>query len=198
MDTLKRVVHSASDAGQQIKVVGAGHSFSSIPLTDDEAKTPSVMVNLDKLNRVLQLPRSTGQDSTVLVEAGIRVHDLNDALLAAGWALENTGAIAEQSVAGATQTGTHGTGKGLGSMSSQITELALLLANSTVINVSATTRTDVFDAARVGLGALGIVVAVRLHVVPAFKLKRVAMPYSLSALLEDLPRLTLQYDRLQW
>ena len=103
-----------------------------------------------------------------------------------------------QSVAGATQTGTHGTGRDLGSMSSQLVGLTLLLANGTMVNASSTQHKDLFNAARVGLGALGIVVYARLSVVPAFKMKRVAMPYNLDDLLADLPGLYKRYERLQW
>lgn len=67
-----------------------------------------------------------------------------------------------------------------------------------MVNCSATENANLFDASRVGLGALGIVVYARLSVVPAFKMKRVAMPYDLDALLTALPSLYQQYDRLQW
>ena len=101
---LESFVAAAAASGQQLKVTGAGHSFSPITLTDPQWDGKALMVNLDKLDAVLQLP--TPSDLTVLVEAGIRVHDLNAALLAAapapGYALINTGAIAMQSVAGVT------------------------------------------------------------------------------------------------
>eukprot|EP00450_Noctiluca_scintillans_P006493 CAMPEP_0194494894 /NCGR_PEP_ID=MMETSP0253-20130528/12655_1 /TAXON_ID=2966 /ORGANISM="Noctiluca scintillans" /LENGTH=472 /DNA_ID=CAMNT_0039336071 /DNA_START=34 /DNA_END=1452 /DNA_ORIENTATION=- len=200
-DSLPQLVDLVVDAasqGLQVKVTGAGHSFSQITLTDPDFDGRAYMVNLDKLNSVIEFP--SPDDMTVLVEAGIRVHELNAALLAAapGYALVNTGAIAMQSVAGATQTGTHGTGRELGSMSSQLVGLTLLLANGTMVDLSATQHPEVFDAARVGLGALGIVVRARLSVVPAFKMKRVAMPYDLDQLLVDLPALNQQYERLQW
>jgi len=172
-------------------------SFSPITPTDPKWDGKALMLNLDKLAAVLELP--TADDMTVLVEAGIRVHNLNAALLAAapGYALINTGAIAMQSVAGATQTGTHGTGRDLGSMSSQLVGMTLLLANGTMVNISATQHTSLFNAARVGLGALGIVIHARLSVVPAFKMKRAAMPYDPDDLLADLPALHQQYERLQ-
>lgn len=178
----------------QVKVIGSGHSFSAITLTDkDEA---SIMLNLDKINRVIRYPSE--DHLFVTVEAGIRVHVLNDVLLEKGFALINTGAIAQQSVAGATQTGTHGTGTKLGSMSTQIVSMDIILSNGTIVTASATRNEDLFDAARVGLGSIGIVVRVTLTVVPKFKLHRVAMPYPLNKLLEDLPSLHERYDRLQW
>ena len=108
---LSSFVAAAAASGQQLKVIGAGHSFSPITLTDPKWDGKALMLNLDKLAAVLELP--TADDMTVLVEAGIRVQNLNAALLAAapGYALINTGAIAMQSAAGATQTGTYGTGQ---------------------------------------------------------------------------------------
>lgn len=58
--------------------------------------------------------------SWVTVGAGIRLYDLNERLESLGLSLENMGATAEQSLAGATATGTHGTGSHLGSMSTQV------------------------------------------------------------------------------
>lgn len=190
------IVVDAAAHNRQVKVVGAGHSFSQITLTDEAHAGGSIMLNLDKLDRILALP--TPADLSVVVEAGIRVYNLNDQLLAAGYALVNTGAIAMQSIAGVTQTGTHGTGRLIGSMASQLLSIDLLLANGTIVTASVDQHADVFGAARVGLGALGIVVRARLSVVPQFKLRRVAMPYPLDQLMLDLPSLYQRYERMQW
>jgi|EP00945_MAST-04E_sp_MAST-4E-sp1_P005862 L-gulono-1,4-lactone dehydrogenase len=189
---LVQIVRSAHANNHQVKVVGSGHSFSPITLTETPA---AVLLNLDFLNGVLRIDPEA---SVVVVQSGIRVHVLNDRLLEAGFALINTGAIAQQSIAGATQTGTHGTGKNIGSMSTAIVGMKILLANGTFVNASRDENQDIFDAGRVGLGALGIVTETTLRIVPKFKLKRTAMPYSLKNLLNDLPRLYEQYERLQW
>lgn len=190
---LQAIVQNAMLNGHtQIKVVGAGHSFSPIVLTDSDN---SILLNLDKLDKVLSIDPVRLE---VRVQAGIRVHVLNDALFDAGFALFNMGAIAQQSIAGATQTGTHGTGKNLGSMSTQIRGFKMLLANATFVDASETSNTDLFFAGRVGLGSLGILTEVLLAITPLFKLRRTAMPYSLAQLLVDLPRLEHQYERMQW
>lgn len=186
------IVKEASANNQQVKVVGSGHSFSSITLTSND-RPSAILLNLDNLNKVIEV-----SSKSVTVQSGIRVYELNSALLKRGYALENTGAIARQSVAGATQTGTHGTGKNLGSMSTQILQFKLLLANGTLISVNSNKNSDIFYAGRVGLGALGIMLETTLRIVPRFKLKRTAMPYSLKQLLVDLPMLYEKYERLQW
>jgi L-gulonolactone oxidase len=188
------VIKNAANNGMQVKVVGSGHSFSSITLTDVDRG--AILLNLDKLNQVLEID---GKQFEVTVQAGIRIHVLNDILLKSGFALINTGAIAQQSIAGATQTGTHGTGKQIGSMSTAIQSFKILLANGTVLNgVSADTNPELFYAGRVGLGCLGVMMEMTLAIYPKFKLKRTAMPYSLKQLLIDLPQLEQQYDRMQW
>ena len=186
------IVKNANANNQQVKVVGSGHSFSPITLTSAD-RSNAILLNLDYLNELISV-----QAQNVTVQAGIRVHDLNTKLLAKGYALENTGAIAMQSVAGATQTGTHGTGKNLGSMSTQILHFKLLLSNGTIINVDSNHNSDIFYAGRVGLGSLGIMLETTLTIVPKFKLKRTAMPYSLKQLLIDLPNLYDKYERMQW
>lgn len=120
------------------------------------------------------------------------MHHLNDRLAELGLALTNMGATAEQSLAGAISTGTHGTGMDLGSISAmvcrasrawqwmrmmlspgggmQVTGLRLVSGLGEVVEASRDHNTDVFSAARVGLGALGIITAIKIHCVPAFRL----------------------------
>ena len=189
---VQSIVHASGGRGQ-IKVIGAGHSFSQCMLTDAPS---AIMLNLDKMDAMLAQP--TLMRPIVRVEAGMRLHRLNELLHPLGFALENLGAIAEQSVAGATQTSTHGTGRKLGSLSASLVSLTLVLANASTLNVSAAAHPDIFAAAAVGLGALGVVVEAEVRVVPSFKLRRTQMPWDLDALLGELPSLNERYERLQW
>ena len=77
-----QLVQVASLTQVQVKVVGSGHSFSQITLTDDGRRNGSIMLNLDQLDAVIKLP--TPKDLSVTVEAGMRVHVLNEKLLQAG------------------------------------------------------------------------------------------------------------------
>ena len=97
------------------------------------------MVSLDAMDRVVRVENASGAAarSLVTVQGGMRLRDLNAALEARGLALENLGATCEQSVAGATATGTHGTGRLLGSLSTQIVSLRLVTANGSVVVASA-------------------------------------------------------------
>jgi FAD/FMN-containing dehydrogenase len=111
-------------------------------------------------------------DNTVTVSGGMKLWQLYEALAADGLALPNSGTQCTQTVAGALSTATHGTGD-TGSMSSQIVSMRIVLANGETRVLSATQNVDLFNAARVGYGALGIITTVTLAVVPQFKLERI-------------------------
>ena len=161
---IAQIVHGAAARGQRVKVVGAGHSFTDIACTD------GVQVSLDDYNKVLDVDRAAGR---VTVQAGIRLRDLNEALAQQGFAMSNLGDIAYQSIAGATQTGTHGTGKDFGNLATFITELTLVTADGSTLRCSPEVDETTFKAAQIGLGALGVVSTVTLRCEPAFNLRAV-------------------------
>ena len=101
--------------------------------------------------------------------AGTPLHVLNPALQALGLALPNLGDIDRQTVSGAISTGTHGSGLRLQGISAAVSGLTLALADGSLLRCSADTEPEVFGAARVGLGALGVLTEVELQCVPAFR-----------------------------
>lgn len=188
--TLRDWVEYAYTANMPLKVVGAGHSFSPIALSN---ATNGFMVSLDELDRIVGV-----DGTTVTVQAGIRLHALNAELEKRGLALENLGATCEQSLAGATATGTHGTGRLLGSMSTQILGLRMILVNGTVIDATPSKNAEIFRAARVGLGALGVVTELTLRTLPLYKLRLNHTILPLDDLLAGLEANSATYERLQW
>lgn len=169
-------VGRAAAAGRRVRVAGAGHSFSALAVTD------GTMLRLDRLARVLDADPPSG---LVRVEAGIGLAALNAELAALGLALENLGDIDAQALAGALATATHGTGGRLPNLSAQVEGLELVLADGGERTLGAADG-DLLRAARVSLGALGVVVAVTLRCVPAFRLHAVDEPVALDAVLEEL------------
>ena len=151
----------AADAGTRVKAIGAGHSFTAA------AETSGVQLSLDRMDRVLDVDGATGQ---VRVQAGIRLHRLNDALAAAGLAMPNLGDIDRQSIAGAIATATHGTGLGLGNLATTVVGMELVTGSGDVVRLDAASDAELLRVARVGVGALGIVTEVTLQCVPAFVL----------------------------
>ena len=163
------IVKEAAAHERRVKVVGAGHSFTGIACTDGH------LVDMSDYGKVLAHDPA---NHTVTMQAGIALSKLCDELDARGLALENMGDIAYQSIAGATSTATHGTGTKFGNISSRIVALRLVTADGSVIECSADENPDVFEVARVGLGALGMLSTVTLQCVPAFRLHAIeeAMP----------------------
>jgi FAD-linked oxidoreductase len=160
VEELTAAVRDAGAAGRTVRVAGAGHSFGDLVTTD------GVLLQLDGLAGVLAVDRDAG---LVRVGAGTRLHALNAALDMLGLALPNLGDIDRQSVAGAISTATHGTGARLGNLATQVEELDLVLADGSVLRCAP--GSDELRAARVSLGALGVLATVTLRVVPAFRLR---------------------------
>jgi len=157
-----------------VRVAGAGHSFTA------GALTPGTLLSLERMGRVLDADPASG---LVRVEAGISLHRLSRELHVRGLALPNIGDIDAQSVAGALATGTHGTGARLPNLSAQVERIELVLGDGSERTVE---EGDLLRAARVGLGALGVVAAVTLRCVPAFRLRGVDAPEPLEDVLAAL------------
>ena len=98
--------------------------------------------------------------------AGTRLHQLPRLLAPYGLALPNMGDIDRQTIAGATSTGTHGTGLGFGGLATQIVAAKLVTGTGELLTVSETERPELLPAVRLGLGALGVLVEVTLQLVP--------------------------------
>jgi FAD-linked oxidoreductase len=188
-DELAELVARAAARGQQVRVAGSGHSFTDIALTD------GLLVRLDRLDRVLAADRATGR---VKVEAGIVLSELNERLDDLGLAFENLGDIDRQTLAGSISTGTHGTGERFQNISAQLDAIELVLADGRALEVSAESDADTFSAARVGLGALGVIYAVTLRTVPAYTLHRVDRPLPLPEVLNGLDDLVAASDHFEF
>ena len=170
-------VRRAAAAGRTVRVAGAGHSFTDAVLTE------GTLLSLDAMDRVLDADAATGR---VRVQAGIRLHALSDELAARGLALENLGDIDVQSIAGATATGTHGTGSGLRNLSSQIEAVQLVAADGEVHELDGG---DELRAARVSVGALGVVTELTLRTMPLYTLRGVDAPRPLREVMASLHEL---------
>ena len=145
-----------------IRPVGSGHSFSALVPTDGH------LVVIDQLSGILD---SDAQAKQVTLGAGSRLGDLGAQLEAIGQGMINLPDIDRQTVAGAIATGTHGTGVTLQALSSFITSLRLITPNGNVMDIDSSDE-DLLHAARVNLGALGIVTQVTMQNRESYKLKK--------------------------
>jgi len=112
--------------------------------------------------------------------------------------MANLGDIDVQTLAGALSTGTHGTGARLGGLATQVEALELVLADGSVVTCSASSRPELFAAARVGLGALGVISAVTLRCVPSFTLLADERPMPVDEVLERFDELAAANDHFEF
>lgn len=144
-----------------MRVVGTGHSCTPLCVTE------GVLLSLDRITGIVSISKQT---ATATIRGGSKIHDLGPTLRKAGLSTINQGDIDVQSIAGAISTGTHGTGPALGSMSTAVRKLRFLLASGEVFECSPELEPEIFRAARVSLGAFGVITEVELQLVPAYNL----------------------------
>jgi L-gulonolactone oxidase len=188
---LAAAVRAAADRGERVKAVGRGHSFSDCACTD------GTMVDLGAMDRVLDADPASG---LVRVQAGITLHALGRELAARGLALENQGDIDAQALGGALATATHGTGVAFPNLAARVEAARLVTASGEVLELAGSggdADPDVLRAARVSLGALGILSEVTLRTVPLFTLHRRDAPRPLDATLDRLDELVAAADHFE-
>ncbi|KAH0519286.1 L-gulonolactone oxidase [Microtus ochrogaster] len=177
VEEVREVLALARQQNKRVKVVGGGHSPSDIACTD------GFMIHMGKMNRVLQVDTKKKQ---VKVEAGILLADLHLQLDKHGLAMSNLGAVSDVTIAGVIGSGTHNTGIKHGILATQVVALTLMTADGTVLECSESSNVDVFQAARVHLGCLGIILTVTLQCVPQFHLQETSFPSTLKEVLDNL------------
>ncbi|MET9071373.1 D-arabinono-1,4-lactone oxidase [Streptomyces sp. NPDC004232] len=189
VEELAEAVRRAREDGLKVKAVGTGHSFTSIAATDGVLIRPQLLTGIRTVDR---------EAMTVTVEAGTPLKRLNAALAREGLSLTNMGDIMEQTVSGATSTGTHGTGRESASIAAQIKGLELVTADGSVLACSEKENPDVFAAARTGLGALGVVTAITFAVEPLFLLTAREEPMPFERVLAEFDQLWAENEHFEF
>lgn len=159
---VEHAVRLASRCRRRITAVGSGHSPS------DMTCTSSWLLNLDDLAEIRHIDRASG---LVRAQAGLRLWRLCEVLDEVGLAVPNLGSINEQSVAGVISTGTHGSSLCYGLLSERVAEITIVLGDGRARTCSADSDTELFRAALLSLGALGVIVEVVFRAVPAFSVR---------------------------
>jgi len=168
-------VQRAAIAGRTVRVAGAGHSFT------DAVLTGGTLLTLREMTQLIDVDPASG---LVRVQAGATLHELSEVLWGHGLAFENLGDIDVQTIAGATATGTHGTGAGLRNLSAGLQALQLVTGTGEVIEVDEAGDRDGWRAARVSVGALGVVTEVTFKAVEAFAIhaREAVEPFGTSSM----------------
>jgi FAD-linked oxidoreductase len=169
VEAVVRAVVAGRESGSTVKMVGTGHSFTGIATPGD------VMLRPEELTGIVSVDRDA---MTVTAYAGTPLRVLNAGLERLGLSLHNMGDIAEQTLAGAVSTGTHGTGGVVAGLAAQLAGFQLVTGTGEVVDASPTVDTDVFSVGRVGLGALGILTTLTFAVEPLFLLEAHEQPMS--------------------
>lgn len=163
-----------------IRPAGSGHSFTALCASN------GVVVSLENMTGVVQAWPELGEAE---VWAGTPVYAAGPLLHAHGMAMPNQGDIDRQTLAGAIGTGTHGTGIDFGSLSTMVTGVTLVSASGEILTADRNNDPDLFEAARVSFGSLGVVTRFRLKLAPSFALSEasyVANADEILGRLEDL------------
>ncbi|WP_407951731.1 D-arabinono-1,4-lactone oxidase [Plantactinospora veratri] len=182
-DAVRALVERARQTSTTLRPVGSGHSSSPLVRTDD------VLVSLAGLPRTV---RRHDDPHLATVGAGVPLGELGEALYEAGLAMDNLGDVDVQSIAGATATGTHGTGLEFGNLSTQVAGVRLVTGTGEVLEISAEQNADVLPAAQLSLGVLGVVTALTLRLTPTYHLRRRNWCSSIAWTLDHLPQLQRQ------
>ena len=186
---ISAAVKDAAADGLPVRALGSGHSFTSA------AATAGVALDLSRWTGITAADTQTG---LVTVRSGTTLHALNAELGRLGLAMANLGDIDAQTLAGALSTGTHGTGARLGGLATQVEALDLVLADGSPATCSAASRPELFAAARIGLGALGVITTVTLRCVPSFMLAADERPVPVDEVLEQFDSLADANDHFEF
>jgi L-gulonolactone oxidase len=188
-DEVAEAVRMAVAAGHTVKPVGTGHSFTAT------AATSGVRLELDRLAGLVAVDQAA---KLVRVRGGTPLAALNAELARHGLALPNLGDIDVQTVTGALATGTHGTGAGYGCLSTFVEALEIVTGDGAVRRCSATEHPELFEAARVGVGAIGVITEVTLRCVDAFILHADERPERLSDVLASIDERVAKNDHFEF
>ncbi|MFB3076836.1 MAG: FAD-binding protein, partial [Lysobacterales bacterium] len=161
--TLQELQQLVASSNGPIRPVGAGHSFTPLVPTEGD------IVSLARLSGLIEHDRASLQAT---FHAGTRLSAIGTPLHEVGQALINMPDIDEQTLAGAIATGTHGTGAGIGGLPSFVTGLELVTATGELISCNQEHNREVFEAARLSLGALGIISKIRLQNTNPYRSRR--------------------------
>lgn len=155
------LVSSAAASGQRVRTVGAGHSHAPLVGNDE-----GIILDLQGL---AGLVRADAASCRATVWAGSRIFALGNALNEQGLGFANQGDIDQQAIAGVTATGTHGTGQALKNFSAAVTGFRMVRADGEL--VTAAEGDELWQAARLHLGAFGVMTQFELQLLPRYRLK---------------------------
>ncbi len=171
---MQTAVELAASQGWSVRAVGAAHSHSRVAAPDGllietdgwQGLADDGVSDLDATDGVSE----DADGPRVRIRSGSRIYQLGEPLHRRGLALINQGDIDRQSIAGATATGTHGTGPTLANLSNSVRGVRLVMADGAIVDCGHDEEPELFEVARHSLGAVGLVTEVTLRVRERYRL----------------------------
>jgi len=183
---LAAAVRGATDT---VRVPGTGHSFTPICASDGTLIDLAAFTGLKSVDQNKQ---------TATFAAATPLWAIGPALFPHSLALKNMGDIDRQTLGGVVGTGTHGTGRTLGSFSSAVAGFKLVTANGEMLNCTAEENADVFAAGRCSIGALGVIAEITMHLRPIYKLREKNFLMPPAELFANLDRLVAEHRHFEF
>lgn len=196
---IKDIVNNARKLNKKLMVVGSGHSPSDLTIITNPIN--EWLVNLDKFNKLIdEKPSKDGKFTDVTAQAGMRIYQLNNLLASKGLAIQSLGSISEQSLAGIISTGTHGSSQYHGLVSSQIVNIKLINGLGETVNCNSKENSDIFRAASLSLGKIGLITEVTIRAVPKFQLKSIQEVINIDTLINKFDSIWTsdEFIRIWW
>lgn len=202
VEEIQELIVQAAAHGKTIMTVGLGHSPSDLTMTSEW------LCNLDKFDKVLAQREHVGPGADgdevkfvdLTVQAGIRIFQLNEYLKTHALAIQNLGSISDQSIAGLISTGTHGSSQHHGLVLQQVVALTVADGAGRLVRCSSVERPELFRAALLSLGKVGIITEVTLRTVPRYTIKSKQEIIKFSTLLREWDTIWLdsEFIRIWW
>jgi FAD-linked oxidoreductase len=190
-EQIAELIKRTAEDQKRIKAIGSALSWSDI------IDMPQNAILFDNMNKVLEV----NTDSHLLrVQAGALLKDVNEVLAQHGMSFDNFGSIILQTAAGYIGTGTHGTGARTPILSTSIQRIRLIDGLGKIHELDAENEPELFSAARVNLGCLGVVTEITFKCVDAFDLEERLELVDFDTALADLDTYlnTNDYCKLWW
>jgi FAD-linked oxidoreductase len=182
-------VQRARETGHTLKPIGASHSFTAIGATD------GIRLDMSRMRGLVSADTARGR---VTLWGGTHLWELPAILEPLGLALANMGDIDRQTITGATQTGTHGTGVRLGGLSTGVVGAQIVTGTGEVLTIDEDHHSELLPAVALGLGALGVLVTVTLQCVPRYLLRAEEAPEPLEQVLDTFVARTRGVDHFEF
>lgn len=153
----------------------------------DIGQTDEFLIDMKRFNKILHIDTDK---KFVQMQSGVILSDLIKALKSFSLGLPTLGSITSQTIGGLLGTCVHGTGKNHGSFCSLVDSMRVMTTEGNVLSLSSRKNHELFQAALVGLGCMGIIIDITFRVEKINQVESVQMPISTEFLIKNIQDLS--------